>query len=64
MSPRNLSTLDELNMNTAMSKKRPLTGNFSAEIFEPRFNTSINIIDNCPGSAVCLRFFETQLYNR
>ena len=27
-----------------MSQKRPLTGNFRAKIFEPKFNTFINII--------------------
>ena len=34
----------ELNMNTTMSqKKRLLNGNFVAEIFEPKFNTFMNI---------------------
>ena len=31
-------------MNTAVSQKRPLTGNFVAKIFEPKFNTFMNII--------------------
>ena len=33
----------ELNMNSVMSKKRLLTGNFPAKIFEPKFNTFMNI---------------------
>ena len=31
-------------MDSAMSQKRLLTGNFPAKIFEPKFNTFMNII--------------------
>ena len=50
-------------MNTVMSKKRLLTGNLPAKIFEPKFDTFMNIIT----TILEVRFlwgFEKQLYNR
>ena len=51
-------------MNTAMSQKRLLTGNFPAKIFEPNFNTFMNIITTILEVRFLWGFFEKQLYDR